>query len=536
MSAEGGVKAAVRVSRESAPGGAGGEAFRARDPAAIVIFGASGDLSRRKLIPALYHLQHAGYMPERYAVVGFSRTDLSDEAYRQAMLGELREHLGPEAARGLREDDPLLRSLHYVRGDGTDEESFRRLKARLDELDRERELGGNRLFYLSVAPHFFGPIVHHLRDAELLHGKHDRAWSRVIIEKPFGHDLQSARELNGAITRVLDEDQIYRIDHYLGKETVQNILTFRFGNSIFEPLFNQKYVDNVQITVAERGGMEGRRGAYYDTAGALRDIVQNHMLQLLCLIAMEPPSALEAQAIRDEKVKVLRALLPLGRKEVSDSTVRGQYGVGEADGEIVKGYRQEEGVDPLSMTETYVALRVKIDNWRWAGVPFFLRTGKRLRRRVSEVAVQFKQPPLHLFRQAADIADMDEPARPRSNVLVLRIQPDEGISLSFACKRPGMRIRLEEVNMDFFYGHAFHERSPEAYERLLLDALRGDASLFTRSDEVECAWRFISSILEGWAALPPPAFPNYYPFTDGPDEATRLVAATGRRWRSLAEM
>ena len=533
MSAAKGARASVQVGHERARA-PDHETFRARDAATIVIFGASGDLSRRKLIPALYHLHDAGYLPTRYAVVGMSRTVMTDDVYRQAMREDLRARM-KDAGAAVPDDHPLLRALYYVPGDGNDPESFHRLKERLEALERERDLPGNRLFYLSVGPEFFGTIVENLRAARLIHDRQARVWSRVVIEKPFGSDLESARRLNAAITSALDEDQIYRIDHYLGKETVQNILTFRFGNSIFEPLFNQKYVDNVQITVAETEGMEGRRGVYYDKAGALRDMVQNHLLQLLCLIAMEPPSALEARDIRDEKVKVLRALEPLGRKEVAASTVRGQYGAGDLKGQVVKGYRQEEGVDPGSLSETYAALRVRIDNWRWAGVPFFLRTGKRLRKRVSEVAVEFKQPPLHLFRQVADIGEA-QPPRPKSNVLVLRIQPDEGISLSFACKRPGLRIRLEDVNMDFYYGLAFQQRSPEAYERLLLDALRGDASLFTRSDEVECAWRFVSSILEGWPGLPPPQFPNYHPFSDGPDEANRLMEGTQARWRPLADM
>ena len=527
-----GVKAAISITQGII--GRSSEPFRAKDAMTVVIFGATGDLSKRRLIPALYHLQEAGYLPDRYAVVGFSRTDMTDVAYRESMLKALQEQV-KDGANLVKADNPFVSALHYQAGNSDDPESFRKLKHKLDTLDKERNLPGNRLFYLSVAPELFPTIIRNLCAAGLICGKHDKTWSRVIIEKPFGKDLESARTLNADITAVLDESQIYRIDHYLGKETVQNILSFRFGNSIFEPLFNQKYIDNIQITVAETLGMEGRRGAYYDTSGALRDIVQNHMLQLLCLIAMEPPSALEAQAIRDEKVKVLRAVVPLTRKEVAACIVRGQYGVGELDGSIVKGYRQEEGVHAKSLTETYVALRIKIDNWRWAGVPFFLRTGKRLSKRVSEIAVKFKQPPLHLFRQLANEDDLTPP-QPQSNVLVMRIQPDEGIRLSFACKQPGMRIQLVEVQMDFLYGEAFQQRSPEAYERLLLDALRGDASLFTRSDEVEYAWRFISSIHEGWAHLPPPLFPNYYPFTDGPEEANRLLEGTHAQWRPLSIM
>jgi len=521
-------KPSIRVHRRGAVEERGYEGIRAKDPVAIVIFGASGDLGKRKLIPALYHLQASGYLPERYGVIGFSRSPMSDADYRAKMLAVLRERVEGGTA-SVPPDDPLVNALYYSPGDNGDVASFQKLKAKLEAVEKERCLPGNRLFYLSVAPEFFPVIIRNLATAGLIHEKSAAVWSRVIIEKPFGTDLESARQLNTEVTAVLDESQIYRIDHYLGKETVQNILSFRFGNSIFEPLFNQKYVDNVQITVAETLGMEGRRGAYFDKAGTLRDMVQNHMLQLLCLIAMEPPSALEAQSIRDEKVKVLRALVPLSRKEVAASTVRGQYGMGERDGEIVKGYRQEEGVDPKSIIETYVALRIRIDNWRWAGVPFLLRSGKRLAKRVSEIAVEFKQPPLRLFQQLPE----DEAIDPKSNLLIMRIQPDEGISLSFACKRPGMRVQLEEVTMDFFYGEQFEQRSPEAYERLLLDALRGDASLFTRSDEVDYAWRFITSIHRGWAALPPPSFPNYFPFTDGPDEAARLLEGTQARWRSL---
>ncbi len=529
------LKASVSPSRGDGSSDAGYELIRAKDPVTIVIFGASGDLAKRKLIPALYYLEDSGHLPDSYAVVGFSRTPMSDEAYREGMLKALQEHV-KDAQTPPTSDGKLVRSLYYHAGDADKVESFQGLKQKLEAIDKERGLPGNRLFYLSVSPEFFTMIIQNLTAAGLIHDKNEKLWSRVIIEKPFGRDLESARALNIAVTSVLDESQIYRIDHYLGKETVQNILSFRFGNSIFEPLFNQKYIDNIQITVAETLGMEGRRGAYYETAGTMRDMVQNHMLQLLCLIAMEPPSALEAQSIRDEKVKVLRALVPLTRKEVAASTVRGQYGVGEQNGQVVKGYRQEEGVNPKSTTESYVALRIKLDTWRWAGVPFLLRSGKRLGKRVSEIAVVFKQPPMHLFRPINNDDDGIVVARPRSNLLVMRIQPNEGISQSFACKKPGMKVELEEVDMDFYYGQAFHTRSPEAYERLLLDSLRGDASLFTRSDEVDYAWRFISSIHQGWASLPPPSFPNYYPFTDGPDEANRLLEGTTARWRSLSEM
>jgi len=518
----------VRVNRHD--GEVAPRLVRAQDPMTVVIFGASGDLAKRKLIPALYQLHESGALPERYAVIGSSRTPMSDEAYREAMRAALSERVGTPVAAG----HPVVQALHYQPGSGDELEAMHALHAKIVAVEHERQLPGNRIFYLSVAPKLFPAIVRNLAAAGLVHPPNGPLWSRVIIEKPFGHDLTSAIELTASVREVLDESQIYRIDHYLGKETVQNILSFRFGNSIFEPLFNHRYVDSVQITVAETLGMEGNRGAYYDTAGVTRDMVQNHMMQLLCLIAMEPPAAMDARSVRDEKGKVLRALVPMSLRDVAESTVRGQYGVGEQDGQIVKGYRQENGVDAHSLTETYVAIRTRIETWRWAGVPFLLRSGKRLSAPVSEIALRFRRPPMLLFKEIARREGF-EAREPHSNWLVIRIQPHEGISLSFACKRPGMQMVLDDVTMDFQYGQAFQQRSPEAYERLLLDALRGDASLFTRSDEVEYAWRFISSIFDGWAELPVPSFPNYYPFTDGPEEATRLMHGPWAHWRNIAE-
>jgi glucose-6-phosphate 1-dehydrogenase len=483
-----------------------------QEPFAFVIFGASGDLSRRKLIPAIHHLASLGYMPEKYAIVGTSRSPMTDEEFRQVVRQAVEEHEKDEKSDLAPNFDRLLPSVYYQPGDTTKIESFNALKTRLDQLDHELGLGGNRLFYLAVAPDLVPTIVENLHESRLLHHNSKHSWIRVVFEKPFGHDLASARELNSAIKRILHENQIFRIDHYLGKETVQNILTFRFGNSIFEPIFNRTHIHHIRITVAETIGMEGKRGAYYDTAGALRDIIQNHALQLLCLTTMEPPASFESEAIRDEKVKVLRSLPVMGVNAVAGSTVRGQY----------VGYRSDEGVRPDSKTETYVALRTTIDNWRWSGVPIILETGKRLADHLTEIQIEFNQPPLCVFRQFAECP-------PNPNLLIMRIQPNEGISLSFACKQPGTEFAVQEVKMDFSYERTFDKRSPEAYERLLLDALRGDASLFTRSDEVEAAWRFISSILDAWKRLPDPAFPNYEPSSRGPAEARRLLTSIQAR-------
>jgi glucose-6-phosphate 1-dehydrogenase len=481
-----------------------------KDRFAFVIFGGSGDLSRKKLIPALYHLAEMGYMPDKYAIVGTSRSAMSDDAYREFVAKAIQEHQADDETPQSAHPDALLPFVYYQAGDTTRPESFTALKAKLDQLDKELDLHGNRLFYLAVAPELVQTIVEHLHESRLLSANRN-SWVRVVFEKPFGRDLKTARNLNAEIKRVLHEDQIFRIDHYLGKETVQNILTFRFGNSIFEPVFNRTHVNNIRITVAESIGMEGRRGAYYDTAGALRDIVQNHALQLLCLMTMEPPATFDAEAIRDEKVKVLRTLPVMSAKEVAANTVRGQY----------EGYRNEEGVNPDSITETYVAILTSIGNWRWSGVPIYIQSGKQLPERTTDIEIEFNQPPLCVFREFADCP-------PNPNSLVMRIQPNEGINLSFVCKEPGTRFAVQDVNMDFSYRRTFQKRSPEAYERLLLDALRGDPALFTRSDEVESAWRFVSGILDGWSSLPAPAFPNYKPGSY-PADANRLLSSVHNR-------
>jgi glucose-6-phosphate 1-dehydrogenase len=476
-----------------------------QEPFAFVIFGASGDLSRRKLIPALFHLADLGYMPERYAVVGMSRTPMSDKAFREWVNQALQDHRD-EASEPTADTGRLAASVYYQAGDVTSIDGLNGLKTRLDDLDKRLDLRGNRLFYFAVAPDLVPRMIENLHKAGMLQARDDNSWIRIVFEKPFGHDLASARELNNRLSKVLRENQIFRIDHYLGKETVQNILAFRFANSIFEPIFNRIHVHHIHILVAETVGMEGKRGAYYDTAGALRDIVQNHALQLLCLTTMEPPPSFDAEAIRDEKVKVLRSLPVWGVEQAAAATIRGQY----------RGYRSEEGVDSNSNIETYVAVRTTIDNWRWSGVPIILETGKRLKERLTEIQIEFNQPPLCLFRQFAECP-------PNPNTLIIRIQPNEGIRLSFACKQPGIRFAVEDVKMDFSYRGTFGERSPEAYERLLLDALRGDASLFTRSDEVEMAWRFVSAIEEAWQAMAAPVFPNYEPATRGPAEINRLL-------------
>ncbi len=486
--------------------------------ATVVIFGATGDLAGRKLLPALYNLWHAGYLPERIAVVGAARRPLEQNEFRQAMCEALKEH--SRTGHGDSDScDPFVSNIYYQQVRFDHPEDYRRLNQRLDTIEKDLGAPGHRLYYLSTAPEYFATIVKHLGDAGSVRPPGGAVWTRVVVEKPFGFDLESARELNAHIRTVLDESQIFRIDHYLGKETVQNILAVRFGNAIFEPLFSQKYVDHVQITVSETVGMEGRRGDFYDAVGALRDVVQNHALQLLCLVAMEPPARFNARHIRDEKLKVLNSVeVPL-TEPLETWCVRGQY----AEGAGGPGYLSEEGVDKASQTETYVALRLFVDSWRWAGVPFFLRTGKRMTKRVTEIMVQFKDPPMHLFRELGA-------ALPETNVLVFRIQPDEGISLTFNAKPPGMDFAVRPVAMNFAYGHTFEEDLPEAYERLLLDAIRGDSTLFTRSDEIESAWDIVTKIRAAWSSDTPPVL--YRPGTWGPAGAERLFKNCRGTWRN----
>ncbi len=477
----------------------------------IVIFGGGGDLTHRKLLPALYNLHVDGLLPPQMAIVGVGRKPMTDEAYRDfAKDGVTRFSRRPI-------DEGAWQSfaafVFFAAAEIDAEQGLASLGARLDIIEHEHHLAGDRIYYMALPPSLFGPTVKQLDRARLVNrsGSHS---ARIIVEKPIGRDIESACAINDAIAKVFDEPQIYRIDHYLGKETVQNILVLRFANSIFEPLFNQKYVDHVQITVAEEEGV-GTRAGYYEQAGALRDMVQNHMLQLLALVAMEPPHSLDADVIRDEKLQVLKSLRPLDDAAIATSVVRAQYA----------GYRQETGVDPASRTETFVALQVLVDNWRWSGVPFFLRTGKRLPQRTSEISVYLKDVPPILF-------NANPSARLDANVLTIRIQPDEGFSLGISSKRPGPHVDVSPVKMDFHYGAQFNGSSPEAYERLLLDVIAGDPTLFMRRDAVEAAWRWVMPVLDRWATQTA-ALPQYPAGAWGPAEADRLVESTGRKWRAL---
>ena len=494
-------------------------------PCVLVIFGAAGDLTKRKLIPALYNLKHSNLLSDNFAVVGVARAEMTDDEFRRRLRDDMKQFATDEIDQ--KEWQWLSDRFYYLSGDFEDEDTYERVKQRLEKLNQERQAGGNYCFYLSSAPQYFALIVKHLGRAELT--KEDAGhWRRVVIEKPFGRDLESARELNREIQQVLKEDQIYRIDHYLGKETVQNILVFRFGNSIFEPIWNRRYIDSVQITAAERVGVE-QRGGYYESAGALRDMVPNHLLQLVTLTAMEPPNSFKANAVRDEQVKVLHAIQCPSPEEASRRTVRGQYDAGEIDGKPEPAYRDEPNVAKDSNTETFVALKLLIDNWRWADVPFYLRTGKRLRARDTEIAIRFKRAPFIMFR--------DTPVeRLPTNRLVLHIQPDEGILVRFGAKIPGPTMKIGPVDMDFDYEDYFGDTPSTGYERLLHDCMVGDATLFQRADQVEAGWAVVEPIQKAWGTEPPPKFPNYRAGTWGPTEADELLAKDGRAWEDTHDI
>ncbi len=499
------------------------------DPFLLVIFGGTGDLANRKLWPALYRLWRGRYLPREFAVVGVGRRDKSDTQLRQEVRAAV--PISGEGPTVPPEEDGFLGRVFYQRADVSSVEAMRGLAQRVGELEKEYTLSGNRLFYLATDPDTFGPIITGLAATGLASQGPEPPWTRVVIEKPFGHDLASARELDRQVLQSLLPGQVFRIDHYLGKETVQNLLAFRFGNAIFEPLFNRQYVNHVQITVAETVGMEGRRGYYYDHSGALRDVVQNHVLQLLALVAMDPPATIRSRDLHDAKLKVLRNLVPLHGAEVARRVVRGQYGAGTVGGQHVRAYRDEPGVARDSNTETYVAMQVEVESWRWAGVPFLLRTGKRMQRRVTEIAVQFKLPPLRLFRSVECDGDFCDLTETQPDILAFRIQPDEGITLSFAAKRPGMQLDLHPVRFEFDYGGSSNQPLPDAYERLLLDALRGDRTLFMHSDELLAAWEFITPILDAWRDGPAPQFPNYPAGSWGPSEADALTEGCPGGWR-----
>jgi len=495
---------------------------RSPEPCAMVIFGGSGDLTRRKLVPALYNLSRKRMIPGGFTILGISRSPMKDEEYRS----RLREWVdkAEEAAPSDPETwEPFSQGIYYLPANFHDAAMYARLKEVLAEYDTRRGTGGNRIFYLATAPSDYVDIIRNLGSAGM--AREDSGWVRAIIEKPFGRDLASARALNREVSAVFREDQVYRIDHYLGKETVQNLLVFRFANGIFEPIWNRQYVDHVQITAAENIGV-GTRGAYYEEAGALRDMIQNHMMQLLTLVAMEPPPDFAPNSVRDEKAKVLRSIRPCTPEEVGRVAVRGQYGRGFVGGREMPAYREERGVSPNSTTETFAAIRFTIDNWRWAGVPFYVRTGKNLAKRATEIAILFRRTPHLILRQAP--TDQVE-----SNVLALRIQPDEGITLKFEAKLPGQSMNIRPVSMDFRYGSTFGPHLSSAYERLLLDCMVGDPTLFDRIDSVELAWSLVQPFLDRWSSTDGGPIPTYASGSWGPAEADALLARENRRWRRL---
>ena len=493
---------------------------RGAGPCVMVLFGAAGDLTKRKLIPALFNLVKAGLLSQDFAVIGVSKDDLSQEQWK----AQVTSFLGAEDHSSERWQW-FFERLYYQRSEFEDPKAFALLTERLKDLDKQLNTGGNYLFYLATAPKFFATIVEQLGQSGLANeeGEH---WRRVVIEKPFGNDLDSAKKLNQRIRSVLHEKQIYRIDHYLGKETVQNILVFRFGNGIFEPIWNRRYIDHVEITNAETVGVE-QRGGYFDAAGTLRDMVPNHMMQLISLTAMEPPVSFEADAVRDEQAKVLAAVQRLSSEDVLHNSVRGQYGAGTVCNEKVVQYRNEPGVSPESRTESFVALKLNIDNWRWAGVPFYLRTGKRMAKRHTEITIQFKRAPFILFRKTPV-------HKLTANQLIIQIQPEEGMALSFGAKIPGPLLKLGNVEMSFEYSKYFGADPYNGYEVLLYDCMIGDATLFQRSDMVEAGWSIVDPVLDVWSALPPRSFPNYAAGSWGPKESDELMSRDGRHWRKIS--
>jgi glucose-6-phosphate 1-dehydrogenase len=488
------------------------------EPCSVILFGASGDLAKRKVIPAMYDLAQHDSLGERYAIIGFARTPMTDESFR-ATIGEAAKTISEVGPIDAAKWSEFSSNLYYSAGEYGNPDSYVQLAKRLSEIDKEKNLGGNRLFYLSTPPEVYPDIVEQLGRAGLARPANPNSWVRIIIEKPFGRDLASAKALNKIVLNVFEEKQVYRIDHYLGKDTVQNLLVLRFGNGIFEPLWNRNYVDHVQITAGETLGVE-RRGGFYETAGALRDMIQSHVLQLTSLMAVEPPASFDATAVRNEKLKILQSIRPYNLEMVAQSAVRGQYAPASGNGKKLAGYRDEPGVNPGSRTETFVAMRVLIDNWRWAGVPFYLRTGKRLAKRTTEIMIQFRCAP-HLVFRDRDI----EPNR-----LVLNIQPDEGISVSFGAKRPGTEMSIGNVTMNFSYREAFGGTSRSAYATLLNDCLRGDATLFDRGDSVEAAWSIVDPILDVWSAARTGTVPTYPAGTWGPKESDQLLERDGRQW------
>ncbi len=494
---------------------------RVADPCAMIIFGAAGDLTRRKLIPALYNLAKTQVLSREFAIIGVARSVMSDDDFRKKLTEDIKQFATEPVDNDIWEW--FVKRLYYVPGDFDDKNVYTKLKEVLARVDQEHTTHGNHFYYLATAANYFGLIVEQLAANGLM--EQNQHWRRVIVEKPFGHDLESAKALNQQLLKVVKEDQIYRIDHYLGKETVQNIMAFRFANGIFEPIWNRRYIDHIQISVAETVGVE-TRGGYYDQAGALRDMVPNHIMQLISLTAMEPPVSFRADSVRDEQAKILHAIQPLSAEDVLSKTVRGQYGEGTVDGKRVPAYRSEQDVPPDSKTETFVAMKLQIDNWRWADVPFYLRTGKAMAAHNTHIVIQFRQAPFVLFR--------DTPVETlMPNQLILHIQPEEGISLRFAAKVPGPNMRLGAVDMNFEYQDYFGSQPSTGYERLLYDCMIGDATLFQRADMVEAGWCVVSPVLDVWKALPPRSFPNYAAGSWGPKDADELLERDGRNWRNF---